>query len=85
MSRDGALEVELRLPARGDQDQGPGQGPGEGSVIRRRYLEDGDELILSGFAQLPDGSRVGFGSVSGKVLPAEEFVAMPFKSNHQSD
>eukprot|EP01038_Epipyxis_sp_PR26KG_P006302 gene6302-8681_t len=34
----------------------------------RTYLEDGDILIMTGYAQ-GDGYRVGFGSVSGKILP----------------
>ncbi len=36
---------------------------------RRTYLEDGDRLTISGWCQ-GDGYRVGFGSVSGRVLPA---------------
>lgn len=32
----------------------------------RTYLEDGDELTLSGFSK-KDGIRVGFGEVSGKI------------------
>ena len=35
----------------------------------RTYLEDGDTLILTGYCQ-GDGYRVGFGSVSGTVLPS---------------
>lgn len=35
----------------------------------RSYLEDGDEVIMTGFGQ-GDGFRVGFGEVSGIVLPA---------------
>jgi fumarylacetoacetase len=35
----------------------------------RTFLQDGDTLTLSGFAQ-GDGYRVGFGEVSGKILPA---------------
>ncbi len=33
----------------------------------RTYLEDGDEVILRGYAEL-EGVRVGFGEVRGKVL-----------------
>ncbi|AGW94275.1 MULTISPECIES: fumarylacetoacetase [Cupriavidus] len=36
---------------------------------RRGFLEDGDEVIMTGFCQ-GEGYRVGFGSVSGKILPA---------------
>ncbi len=35
----------------------------------RKFLQDGDTLILRGFGE-KDGLRIGFGEVSGKVLPA---------------
>jgi fumarylacetoacetase len=35
----------------------------------RKWLEDGDTLSISGWAQ-GDGYRVGFGEVTGRVLPA---------------
>lgn len=35
----------------------------------RSFIEDGDELILKGWCQ-GEGYRVGFGSCTGKVLPA---------------
>jgi fumarylacetoacetase len=35
----------------------------------RKWLEDGDTLAISGWCQ-GDGYRVGFGEVSGKILPA---------------
>ena len=38
----------------------------------RRYLEDGDRVILRGHAQ-GDGFRIGFGECSGRVLPAPLF------------
>ncbi len=37
-----------------------------GSGETRKWLEDGDTLTISGFAQ-GDGYRVGFGEVSGKI------------------
>ncbi|HEY2801178.1 MAG TPA: fumarylacetoacetase [Chthoniobacterales bacterium] len=37
----------------------------------RKWLEDGDRLTISGWAQ-GDGFRVGFGEVSGRVLGAGE-------------
>ena len=37
----------------------------------RKWLEDGDRLTISGWAK-GDGYRVGFGEVSGHVLPALE-------------
>eukprot|EP00597_Dinobryon_sp_UTEXLB2267_P000522 CAMPEP_0170060712 /NCGR_PEP_ID=MMETSP0019_2-20121128/2557_1 /TAXON_ID=98059 /ORGANISM="Dinobryon sp., Strain UTEXLB2267" /LENGTH=237 /DNA_ID=CAMNT_0010266371 /DNA_START=754 /DNA_END=1467 /DNA_ORIENTATION=+ len=39
-------------------------------IVRRNYLEDGDKVIMTGFGQLEDGFRVGFGCVEGVVLPA---------------
>ena len=35
----------------------------------RKFLKDGDTVIMSGFAQ-GEGYRIGFGDVSGKILPA---------------
>jgi fumarylacetoacetase len=36
----------------------------------RKFLQDNDELTLTGWCQ-GDGFRVGFGDVSGKILPAK--------------
>ena len=36
----------------------------------RTFLEDGDEVTISGWAPGPGGGRVGLGAVSGRVLPA---------------
>jgi fumarylacetoacetase len=38
----------------------------------RTFIEDGDTVIMKGYAE-KDGVRVGFGEVSGKVLPALDF------------
>src|SRR3954468_20411466 len=35
----------------------------------RKWLEDGDRLTISGYAQ-GEGYRVGFGEVTGRILPA---------------
>ena len=35
----------------------------------RKFIEDNDTIIMKGFAE-KDGIRVGFGEVSGKILPA---------------
>ncbi len=35
----------------------------------RKFLQDGDTVIISGYAQ-GDGYRVGFGELTGKILPA---------------
>jgi fumarylacetoacetase len=37
---------------------------------KRTFLEDGDRLTLSGWCQGP-GYRIGFGDVTGRILPAE--------------
>ncbi|RDA84177.1 hypothetical protein CP532_3915 [Ophiocordyceps camponoti-leonardi (nom. inval.)] len=42
------------------------QGGGE-----RRFLLDGDTVVIRGWAG-KEGARVGFGEVSGKILPAEQ-------------
>jgi fumarylacetoacetase len=36
----------------------------------RHYLEDGDEVILRGFAERDGARRIGFGECRGVVLPA---------------
>ncbi|MDI1322816.1 MAG: fumarylacetoacetase [Algoriphagus sp.] len=36
----------------------------------RRFIEDGDTVIMKGFAE-KDGIRIGFGEVSSQVLPAK--------------
>jgi fumarylacetoacetase len=40
----------------------------DGSV--RSFLEDGDELTISATAPAADGTTIGFGEVTGRVLPA---------------
>lgn len=37
---------------------------------KRSFIEDGDTVVLKGYAE-KDGIRVGFGEVSGQVLPAK--------------
>ena len=36
---------------------------------KRTYLEDGDEVIISGYCQSPT-HRIGFGQCIGRLLPA---------------
>jgi fumarylacetoacetase len=36
----------------------------------RGYLEDGDTITIRGTAPGPDGTRIGFGEVSGQIRPA---------------
>jgi len=38
---------------------------------QRTFLEDGDRVTMTGFAT-GDGYRIGFGEVTGKILPARE-------------
>ena len=53
----------LELSWRGSKTLDLGQGN------TRKFLQDGDTVIMSGYAQ-GDGYRVGFGDCTGKVLPA---------------
>lgn len=39
---------------------------------QRTFIQDGDTLIMKGYCK-KDGLRIGFGEVSGKVLPAVQF------------
>lgn len=41
--------------------------PGTGE--ERRFLEDGDNVILRGWCEKPGATRIGFGSCCGEVLP----------------
>lgn len=34
------------------------------------FLEDGDEVVISATAPGPSGARIGFGEVTGRILPA---------------
>jgi fumarylacetoacetase len=36
----------------------------------RSFLEDGDEVVITASAAGPDGARLGFGEVAGRILPA---------------
>jgi fumarylacetoacetase len=36
----------------------------------RSFLEDGDEVTITATAPAADGGRIGFGDVTGRVLPA---------------
>ena len=38
----------------------------------RSFLEDGDELTLSGWCEAPGAVRIGFGICAGRILPAPE-------------
>ncbi|WP_042430173.1 fumarylacetoacetase [Streptacidiphilus anmyonensis] len=41
---------------------------GDGSS--RAFLEDGDEVTITATAPGPNGTRIGFGEVTGRILPA---------------
>ena len=38
----------------------------------RTFLQDGDEVVITGSAPGPAGSRIGFGECRGRVLPARD-------------
>jgi fumarylacetoacetase len=38
---------------------------------QRRFLEDGDEIIMKGFCEREGFRRIGFGECRGRILPAE--------------
>lgn len=38
---------------------------------QRRFLEDGDEVIMKGFCERDGFRRIGFGECRGKILPAD--------------
>lgn len=38
--------------------------------VQRRFLQDGDNCIMSGTCEHPDGYQIGFGTVEGVILPA---------------
>lgn len=40
--------------------------------IERKFIEDGDTITMKAWSE-KDGIRVGFGEVSGKILPAVPF------------
>ena len=37
----------------------------------RRFLEDGDEIIMKGFCEREGFKRIGFGECRGRILPAD--------------
>ncbi len=37
---------------------------------KRTFLEDGDEVVITASAPGPDGTRIGFGEVAGRIMPA---------------
>jgi len=43
---------------------------GSGPTEQRRFLEDGDSVILRGWCEAPGAARIGFGECRGTVLPA---------------
>ncbi|OKK05886.1 fumarylacetoacetase [Streptomyces sp. CB03234] len=47
-----------------------GQEPLELPDGKRTFLEDGDEVTLTAWAPGPDGTKVGLGEVTGRIVPA---------------
>lgn len=37
---------------------------------KRTFLEDGDVVTMTAWAPGPDGTRVGFGEVTGRIVPS---------------
>jgi len=48
---------------------------------QRSFIQDGDTLTMKGYCE-KDGLRIGFGEVSGKVLPAVQF---DFAADHAEE
>jgi len=44
----------------------------KGGAIKRKFLQDGDRVIMRGVCRGPDGERIGFGDCDGVILPAIE-------------
>jgi fumarylacetoacetase len=42
-----------------------------GDGTTRGFLEDGDEVTITATAPGPNGTRIGFGEVTGRILPAK--------------
>ena len=38
---------------------------------QRRFLEDGDAIVLRGYCRRDGAARIGFGEARGQVLPAQ--------------
>ena len=50
----------------------------------RSFLEDGDKVSISAWAPGPDGTRIGFGAVTGRILPARGVTAEPARQSKSS-
>jgi len=42
----------------------------QGGKVIRKFLQDGDKVVIRGSCTAPDGSRIGFGECAGEILPA---------------
>ena len=58
----------LELSWRGSNPVALENSPGE----ERKFIKDGDDVIVTGFCKGVNGGRVGFGKCTGKVLPAHK-------------
>lgn len=63
-STDDSLGSMLELSWQGSRDIALGD-----SGVTRKFLEDGDTVVITGFCQ-GNGYRIGFGPCEGKILPA---------------
>ena len=45
-----------------------------GDGTERKFLQDGDEVIIRGWCEREGAKRIGFGACSGVVTPAREVV-----------
>jgi fumarylacetoacetase len=62
----------LELSWKGSREVDLSNSPDGDGCKKRKFLQDNDNVIMSGYAQ-GDGYRIGFGEVSGKVLPAASY------------
>lgn len=42
----------------------------DGGRVVRKFLQDGDRIVIKGSCTAPDGTRIGFGECAGQILPA---------------
>jgi fumarylacetoacetase len=76
-----ALGCMLELSWRGTREVNLSNAKDAEADGKRKFLRDGDEVNLVGYAQSSKGYRIGFGECKGKVLPAATVpVASPSSS-----
>jgi maleylacetoacetate isomerase len=50
----------------------------DGGGESRKFLQDGDTVIIKGFCSKPGHGKIGFGECRGKILPAGTNVNVPY-------